>query len=204
MRASPVFAVGAFRTALLASPGAVAAEFSKHRAIACANAIEPNLLASLMRLCREGHFDSNEVKDLGHREVENPQRAGRTLTHVLKRAELIGWIERATGCGPLETVEGRVVRSLANNHDQLLWHDDLDDPLRRLAITVNLSEHGYEGGLFELREKSTGKMLVAHHHLEPGTALIFDVGYDIEHRLLPVTSGGPRCVYTGWFYKGTK
>src|SRR4051812_3911625 len=85
VRASPVFAVGAFRTALLASPEVVAAEFSKYRAIACASAIEPDLLASLIRLCREGHFEPNEVKDLGHREVESPQRAGRTLTHVLKR-----------------------------------------------------------------------------------------------------------------------
>ena len=202
MKASPVFAVGAFRTALLASPEAVAAEFSKHRAIACAHAIEPDLLASLLRLCREGHFEPNEVEDLGHREVENPQRAGRTLTHVLKRADLIGWVERATGCGPLETVEGRVVRARANNHDQLLWHDDLDEPRRRLAITINLSEHGYEGGLFELREKRTEKLLATHRHLEPGTALIFDVAYDIEHRVLPVTAGGPRCVYTGWFFKG--
>ena len=202
MRASPVFAVGAFRTVLLASPEAVAAEFSKHRAIACAHAIEPDLLASLLRLCREGHFEPNEVEDLGHREVENPQRAGRTLTHVLKRADLIGWIERATGCGPLETVEGRVVRARANNHDQLLWHDDLDEPHRRLAITINLSEHGYEGGLFELREKRTEKLLAMHRHIAPGTALIFDVAYDIEHRVLPVTAGGPRCVYTGWFFKG--
>ncbi|MEO8374513.1 MAG: 2OG-Fe(II) oxygenase [Sphingomonas bacterium] len=204
MRASPVFAVGAFRTALLASPETVAAAFSQHRAIACTHAIEPDLLASLMRLCREGHFEPNEVGGLGDREVESPQRAGRTLTHVLKRTDLMGWIELATGCGQLEAVEGRVVRARANNHDQLLWHDDLDDPQRRLAITINLSEHRYEGGLFELREKRTEKLLAAHHHLEPGTALIFDVGYDIEHRVLPVTSGGPRCVYTGWFYKGAK
>jgi hypothetical protein len=196
--------VGGFRTALLASPEAVAGGFSKYRAIACAKAVEPDLLASLMRLCREGHFESNEVKYLGHREVESPQRVGRALTHVLKRADLIGWVERATGCGSLETVDGRVVRARANNDDQLLWHDDLDDPRRRLAITINLSEHGYEGGLFELREKRTERLLATHHHLEPGTALIFDVSHDIEHRVLPVTSGGPRCVYTGWFFTGAQ
>ena len=202
MRASAAFAVGAFRTALLVSPESVAGEFAKHRAIACEGAMDPDLLASLMRLCREGNFESDEVEGLGHREIENPQRAGRTISHVLKRAELIGWIEQVTGCGPLCTVEGRVVRAQANNHDQLLWHDDLDNARRRLAITINLSEHHYEGGLFELREKRTHALLVSHLHLEPGGALIFDVGYDIEHRVLPVTSGGPRCVYTGWFFKG--
>ncbi|GAA0307879.1 hypothetical protein GCM10009087_17370 [Sphingomonas oligophenolica] len=204
MKASPVFAVGAYRTTLLATPETIAGEFSKHRAIACANAIEPGLLATLMRLCREGSFASDEVEGLGHREVEKPQRAGPTISLALKRANLIDWIEHVTGCGPLEAIEGRVVRARANNHDQLLWHDDLDDVRRRLAVTINLSKQNYEGGLFELREKRTGKLLASHHHLEPGTALIFDVAYDIEHRVLPVTSGGPRCVYTGWFFKAAK
>jgi hypothetical protein len=154
-----------------------------------------------MRLCREGGFEPDEVAGLGHREIENPQRAGRTISLALKRAELIDWIERATGCGPLETVEGRVVRARANNHDQLLWHDDLDNARRRLAITINLSEHSYEGGVFELREKRSHTLLASHRHIEAGTALIFDVAYDIEHRVLPVTSGGPRCVYTGWFFR---
>jgi hypothetical protein len=204
VKASPVFAVGAYRTALLASPEDVAGEFSKHRVIACAGAIEPGLLASLMRLCREGSFEPDEVVGLGHREVEKPQRAGGTLSLALKRAELIDWIERATGCGPLGAVEGRLVRARANNMDQLLWHDDLDDPRRRLAITINLSERAYEGGVFELREKRSEKLLATHLHAEPGTALIFDVAYDIEHRVLPVTSGGPRCVYTGWFFRRAK
>lgn len=204
MRASPIFAIGAYRTALLACPETVAGEFSKHRAIACAGAIEPDLLAMLMQLCREGCFEPGEIEGLGHREVEKPQRAGPPISLALKRANLIDWIERVTACGPLESVQGRVVRALANNHDQLLWHDDLDDPQRRLAITINLSEHHYEGGLFELREKRTETLLATHHHLEPGTALIFDVGYDIEHRVLPVTSGGPRCIYTGWFFKAAK
>jgi hypothetical protein len=202
VKASPVFAVGAYRTALLASPEAVAGAFSEHRAIACAGAIEPGLLATLMRFCREGQFEPDEVEGLGHREVESPQRAGRTLSLALKRAELIDWVERATGCGPLATIEGRVVRARANRLDQLTWHDDLDLPRRRLAITINLSEHAYEGGLFELREKRTGRLLASHLHREPGTALIFDVAQDVEHRVLPVTSGGPRCVYTGWFFKG--
>jgi hypothetical protein len=122
------------------------------------------------------------------------------ITLALKRAALLSWLEAMAGCGSLGNVEGRVVRALANNHDQLVWHDDLDEPRRRLAITINLSEQLYEGGLFELRDKRTHAVLASHLHLEPGTALIFDVARDIEHRVLPVTSGGPRCVYTGWFF----
>ena len=201
MGPSPSFVVGAYQTLLLAAPEALAGEFAKRRAIACTGAIEPDLLSSLMRLCRDGAFTSDEVAGLGHREVESPQRAGRVISLALKRGALLSWLEAMAGCGSLRNVEGRVVRALANNHDQLLWHDDLDEPRRRLAITINLSAQLYEGGLFELRDKRTHDVLATHLHLEPGTALIFDVARDIEHRVLPVTSGGPRCVYTGWFFK---
>ena len=201
MGPSSPFVVGAYQTVLLAPPEDLAAEFAQHRAIACTGAIAPDLLSSLMRLCRDGSFTSDEVEGLGHREVETPQRAGRVITLALKRAALISWLEGVTGCGPLGNVEGRVVRALANNHDQLVWHDDLDEPRRRLAITINLSERAYQGGLFELRDKRTHDVLATHLHLEPGTALVFDVAHDIEHRVQPVTAGGPRCVYTGWFFK---
>ena len=203
MGSSPPFVVGAYQTLVYAPPERLAAEFALHRAIACRGAIEPGLLSSLMRFCRDGSFLSDEVKGLGHREVESPQRAGRVITLALKRAALISWLEGVAGCGPLGNVEGRVVRALANNHDQLVWHDDLDDPCRRLAITINLSEQAYEGGLFELRDKRTHDIRATHHHLEPGTALVFDVAPDVEHRVLPVTAGGPRCVYTGWFFKAS-
>jgi hypothetical protein len=33
-----------------------------------------------------------------------------------------------------------------------------------------------------------------------GAALIFEVSARYEHRILAVTAGGPRRVYTGWFY----
>lgn len=143
----------------------------------------------------------DSVEGLGDREVESPQRAGGAITLALKRAGLMRWIEEATGCGPLVRVDGRVVQARANNHDQLVWHDDLNEPERRLAVTVNLSEAPYEGGRFELRHAGTKEMLTEHLHDAPGALLIFEVARELEHRVLPVTSGGPRRVYTGWFFR---
>lgn len=44
--------------------------------------------------------------------------------------------------------------------------------------------------------------LLAHHHNKPGTVLIFAVRPDLEHRVTPLTSGGPRRVFAGWFLTG--
>jgi hypothetical protein len=41
--------------------------------------------------------------------------------------------------------------------------------------------------------------LITFRHDTPGTALIFEVSKRCEHRLHPLTSGGPRRVFTGWF-----
>jgi hypothetical protein len=42
-------------------------------------------------------------------------------------------------------------------------------------------------------------MLRRFKHDQPGTALVFEVRPQLEHRVLPLTAGGPRRVFTGWF-----
>jgi hypothetical protein len=200
MRDEPaLFSVGAMETQLLGDESAAAEGFARHHAIVCGTVLEPALLAVLMKICGRAQFVSDDVAGLGHREVETPTRAGGALTLALKRANLLRWIERVTGCGTLRSVSGRVVQTRPNVHDRLLWHDDLQEPWRRLAITINLSERSYDGGMFELRRAGSDTVLTQHAHVGPGSALIFDVARGLEHRLLPITSGGPRRVYAGWF-----
>jgi len=195
------FTIGVTTTQLLQPPEAVRDEFARRRSILCHDAIEPGFLATLQGLCNRGGFMPDSVEGLGDREVEQPQRAGGAISLALQREGLRRWLEAATGCGPLGKVEGRVVQTRANGHDQLDWHNDLQDPRRRLAITANLSEAPYEGGLFQLRAVVTREMLTEHLHAERGTVLIFDISRDLEHRVLPLTRGGPRRVYTGWFFR---
>jgi hypothetical protein len=202
--ASQPFVIGASDTRLLVAADTLRAEFDQRRSLLCDDVIEPSFLERLLARCRASCFVPDRVEGLGDREVERPQRVSGAINLALGRSPLLRWAEAATGHPALGRAEGRVVRSRANDRDQLDWHDDLDDPSRRLAITINLGEHRYEGGLFELRDKRTKALLITHLHLVPGAALIFDIGYDIEHRVLPVTSGGPRCVYTGWFFKGAQ
>lgn len=195
------FVIGAASTEILEPAENFRSRFATARSILCPEAIEPRFLATLSGLCDRGSFVPDTVENLGDREVERPQRAGGAITLALRRAGLMRWIEAATSCGPLASVEGRVVQARPNNHDRLDWHDDRHDPRRRLAVTVNLTESPYEGGLFELRTVHGHDVLTTHHHAAPGTMLVFDVAPDLEHRVLPVAAGGPRRVYTGWFIR---
>jgi hypothetical protein len=158
----------------------------------------------LLGRCRKGRFVDEPVARLGTRAVESPQRVGPALNVLLHRAALLRWVEAATGCGPIDGVAGRVVQTRANDEDALDWHDDLNEPNRRLALTINLSDTPFVGGLFELRDVASGAILIRHTHARPGDALIFAVRRGLEHRVMPLHTGGPRRVYTGWFTCNTR
>ncbi len=195
-------AIGAQRTDILSAPDGPAGVFERHRAIECRDLIDPDLLADLLDRCRRGSFVADHVDRLGSREIEAPQRVGVALNIVLSRPPFLHWVEAVTGCHALHRVEGRVVQTRANGRDALDWHNDTHDDaagVRRLGITVNLSDAAYEGGGFELRTTGTQAMLTRYRHDRAGTALIFDIAGDLEHRVLPLASGGPRRVFTGWF-----
>lgn len=193
------FRIGTRQTELLLPPEACRADFERTRAIACADGLDPALLGLAMKLLGGASFVHDKVPGLGNREIEQAGRAGIALTFALGQSNLMQWLSDVTGCGPLAGMHGTVVQAVAGADHQLSWHDDGMDPLRRLAITINLSEAPYEGGTFELREKATHAPLLTHRHTEPGSVLIFQVAADIQHRILPITAGGPRRVYTGWF-----
>lgn len=192
-------AIGSLRTEVRSGPANYAAIFARHRALLCGDLIDPDFLNSLIERCRHGGFIADHVDHLGSREIESPPRVSSILTLALSRLPFLRWLEAVTGCGPLTRVDGRVIQARANGVDALDWHDDRGDPARRLAITINLSDSDYDGGTFELRDAASRHMLATHRHDRPGSALIFDVADDIEHRVLPVTRGGPRRIYTGWF-----
>ena len=201
-RGGRLIAIGAQRTDILVAPDGPAHDFERQRAIECRDLLTPDLLASLLDRCRRGRFVADHVERLGSREVEAPQRVGAALNILLSHPLFLRWVEAVTGSHALDRVEGRVVQTRANGMDALDWHNDTHDDAagaRRLGITVNLSDAAYEGGGFELRRIGTREMLIRYRHDRAGTALIFAIAGDLEHRVLPLTSGGPRRVFTGWF-----
>lgn len=186
-------------TALLQAPEAAQQGFSQSRVLECGEALDSAMLDIVLGQLDRGGFMPETIGKMGEREVEMGSRAGAGLMLALKRRNLLDWLERATGCGPLDTVAGVITQARAGLPHQLGWHDDREDVRRKLAVTINLGTEPYEGGLFEIRRKETHEPLFAHRHTELGTALIFQVAPDIQHRIHPITAGGPRRVFAGWF-----
>ena len=194
----PLFRVGLAKTGVFGNVAEARQQFLRFRGVYIQEAIEAGFLATLQQICELGPFVSSQTEP-GHRETELPQRAGRALNLALNRPVLLRLLEEIAACGPLSSIEGCIVQTFPRSGDELIWHDDLHERDRRLAITINLG-NAFEGGVFELRRKK-GEMLMQHRYTTAGSALIFDVNPRLEHRVLPLLSGGPRRVYTGWAFQ---
>lgn len=197
-----VLRIGQSETVLPSAEAPLAATFAEQRGLIFHDALDPDLLRRARALAQRTRFISNSLEGLGHREIESPPLAGKVFEVLLSRAPLFRWLERITGCAPISGVVGALARTHAAPGDGLDWHDDFGIPgtaPRRLAITIALDDLDYEGGLFELRRVGTTSPILSFKHEKAGTVVIFEVSRQLEHRVQPLTSGGPRLVYAGWF-----
>lgn len=168
--------------------------------IAIPGFLDVGFVSLLRGFLEKSVFRAQPIVQLGERHVEAPPGIiGKALTAGLRRPNLLRFLEETTDCGVLGSVEGELATYTPQPRQALSWHDDRNDPRRRLAITINLGDAYYEGGTFELRKKHSGQLLCWHTHRAVGDALIFRVSDDLEHRVVPVLAGGPRHVYAGWF-----
>lgn len=196
----PPFTIGAMGVTIHADPAPWAARFAEERAIVCRDIFDPAMFDRLFTAARNTQFRKDDI-GIGTRELEAPQRVSGILNLLLQRAELFRWLEAVTGRTGLAGTAGTLMQARAGAGDALAWHDDLNLPHRALAITIGLSDATYAGGQFEMRRVGDPESVRTFNHSRPGTALIFDLGTDLEHRVLPVLSGGPRRVFGGWIVR---
>lgn len=191
--------VGSQSTDISGSPVPWRTLFEQQRHFVCPHIIDPQLLSTLVARCDEAEFVHESV--IGSSEIEAPPRIGLMLGLLLSRAPLLRWLEAATGCRPLVRCVGRIDRMRTGEDHRIPWHDDheADNPMRALSIVINLSGASFGGGEFQLRRKGETHKLADFRHEQDGTAIFFDVGSGLEHRVRPVTEGGPRRVFAGWF-----
>lgn len=193
------FRIEAFATTILTEPTCVRQMFDQTPALLLDSVFAPDLLAKMMRMAAAAQYVPDVIERVGRREIEANQTLGKLLSIVLARDNLWEWLEQATGIAPIGGVSGQIGQTRPGTGEALQWHDDTNDARRQLAIVIHLSEQAYEGGAFELRRVGRTEPLVRFTDCRAGTMALFAVRTDLEHRVTPLVSGGPRRVFAGWF-----
>jgi hypothetical protein len=159
------------------------------------------LLEMVRAHVRGATFYENTHPDSGRESTMTKDRVIWRLDFLMNTAALLRQVEAITGCTPIRSFHGRVYQLNPGTDQGHDWHDDFAHH-RRLGVSVNLSDRVFAGGLLQLRDDRSKAMLSEVANTGAGDCVIFRLGDDIEHRVLPVTGGAPRQAYAGWFHDG--
>jgi len=174
-------------------------EFEKNHLVQIRGLLDPQVVALVLSHIEHGHW----------REISEPGFASdyelelgpvlELLNFVCNAPNFLETIRKITGCKPLTWFEGRVFTLAPDVGHVGLWHNDNAEG-RVVAMTVNLSPRGYQGGLFQMRETKSHRMLVEIANTGLGDAIIFPVSGDFQHRVSEVQTGEAKTAFAGWFH----
>jgi hypothetical protein len=177
-------------------------EFQKNHCVVLPKLLEPTMLDRLLERLGRGRWCDNVNEGVG-REVVLDDAPARGLLHFgVNTPVFLNTVQEITGCGPLTRFEGRVYRFVPNSGHHAVWHGDTENGL--IGMSLNLSERGFEGGLFELREQQTERILAKIANTGWGDALLFRISKQLQHRVTEVTGEEPKTAFAGWFLSGDR
>lgn len=172
-------------------------EFQHRHLVRLPHFVHPEFFTLVERSVAEGRWERYSG-DFDSEEVLRQGAAVALLHFVANWPQMLNFVHQITGCGPFTWFGGRVYRmsSGAGHHDD--WHtDDVDG--RRVAMSINLSRRGYQGGLLQMRARGGAALLAEVANTGPGDATFFRISKALEHRVTDVLQGEPRVAFAGFF-----
>jgi hypothetical protein len=124
-------------------------------------------------------------------------RAARLMFFLVNDPALFAIIRRITGCPHIGCFTGRVYRMVPGAGDYDTWHSDIIQE-RMVGMSINIGP-AYEGGVFQLRECGSQRMLGEAPNVVPGDAILFRIDPTLEHWITPMTGTTPKTAFAGWF-----
>ena len=174
------------------------AQFSEVHCVQLPQLLAPSLLRFVQHRLEQGRWETKIYPDVGEEYSLDDQPALNLLHFVANLPDFRNLLEEITGCTPLRGFEGRIYRmtAAAGHYDH--WHDDTIGP-RLVGMSLNLSPRPFRGGLFQLREYESERMLAQIANTGPGSALVFRIAERLQHRISDMEGDEPKTAFAGWF-----
>jgi O-methyltransferase len=143
-----------------------------------------------------GHAGAEE--DVGYVEatLKDEEPAVMLLRFLINDPRLFELVEEITGCERIGRFDGRVYRMEPSAYSG--WHDDIGDN-RMVAMSLNLGTQSYDGGVLQLRETASRRLVAEAPNTGPGDAIFFRVAEDLQHQITPVEGEVAKTAFAGWF-----
>ena len=171
-------------------------EFSQNHGIRLQKFIEPSLLKQIQRQINTAEFKLMENYGAEDYMLNNTTEG--LLHFLLNDKKLFKILEQITGCEPIGSLEGRIYRLSPNSGHYDRWHSDIEGH-RLFTISINLSTEVYEGGILQLRDRNSKKILTRLPNVGLGDAIIFKISKNLQHKLSNMTGTTSKIAFAGWF-----
>jgi len=159
--------------------------------------VDPDLLELVRQTVRRAHFSHREDEGFAREACMEQNSTLGLLFLVMNDPKLFDVIRRITGCAPIGSFAGRIYLMRAGEAHHR-WHSDVDGT-RLIGFSVNLTEHVFEGGRFELRHARATEPEWSVTNTGGGDAILFRIAGDLQHRVTDVEGDVPRIAFAGWF-----
>ena len=187
---------------------ALATEFAQQKTFKIRNFIEASFLHELSQEIANSHFFSRaDVTTVGEDFAQELTMDENMTVHklriLLNDAKLWKVIERLTGCDTVQCFYGRMYQMRSGEGHYDTWHNDVDGK-RMVGMSINFSPRPYEGGVFELRELPSQKILRNLPNTGLGDAIFFRIDTTLEHKVTAMEGKEPKIAFAGWFQNAPK
>jgi hypothetical protein len=161
--------------------------------------IEPSVLHDV-----RAHIDRGTFREFVHGSIAAELRLEdgvcTVLLHFLTNdPQLFRLVESVSGWTGIRGFAGRVYRRFSGGRHHDDWHGDVDGR-RLVGMSINLSADVYDGGVFEMRDATTGRPLATLSNVGFGDAILFRLSDRLEHRVSEVRGAVPKTAFAGWFF----
>ncbi|MGH7863610.1 MAG: PqqD family peptide modification chaperone, partial [Candidatus Binataceae bacterium] len=120
------------------------------------------------------------------------------LTFLVNDRKLFDLVQAITGCGRIRSFGARIYRIAPRRGQSLTWHNDML-PKRLVAMSINLASPPCVGGLLQIRDSRSHRLLHEVANTGYGDAVVFEIAPHLEHRNTAVVGHYPKTAFAGWF-----
>ena len=178
-------------------------EFQERNCVLLTGLLDASLLALLQPLIDNGLWCDKTHGDIAKEVVLHDERALSLLHFAINSPVFLDAARTMTGCDEITWFGGRIYSLIPGTDHYDSWHDDVVDfEIRLVGMSINLSPKGYDGGVFELRERAAERVPVQIANSGVGNARLFRIAPELQHQVTVVTGSRPRIAFAGWFYAG--
>ncbi len=175
-------------------------EFNRRHCLKFRNFLETELMREIAQGIQTARFHTMVHKGIGVEACMGVNKAYLLLLFLTNDAKFFDLMQEITECGEIGCFNARVYRMVPGKGHYDSWHDDAQKKDRRfIAMSINLSEQIYKGGLLQIRQKGAGTAGEKIANTGFGDAIIFRIHPRFEHRVTTLKGNQPKTALAGWF-----